>query len=203
MNELLDRVYSQYKRDRNVTGKPRFSVSADVTGDAGAESVLVHDRDLVVFGNGWKNGTGFTYMSLGQFAKGSDINEVTTMDLTGDGKAEIIVKGTITGANSSEGPLSRDVMLVYQLENDGLKRIFAVETARSQGRKRVEGNVKFVKAGKAMDIEVGSGKATEWNAGNYPFTQDTSAVGGVEPLILPWSNLAPARYRWKAGSFTK
>lgn len=203
MNELLDRVYSQYKRDRNVTGKPRFNVSADVTGDAGTESVLVHDRDLVVFGNGWKNGTGFTYMSLGQFAKGSDINEVTTMDLTGDGKAEIIVKGTITGANSSEGPLSRDVMLVYQLENDGLKRIFAAETARSQGRKRIEGAVRFVKASKAMDIEIASGKATEWNAGNYPFTQDTSPVGGVEPLILPWSNLAPVRYRWKAGSFTK
>lgn len=202
-DEVLDRVYAQYKRDRNVTGKPRFNVSADVTGDQGTESVVVHDRDLVVFGNGWKNGAGFTYMSLGQFTKGSDITEISTMDVTGDGKAEILVKGTITGANSSEGPLSRDVLFVYQLDGEVLKRVFSVETARSMGRKRVEGTVKFVKAGRGMDIEVSSGKTTEWNAGNYPFMQDTNPVGGVEPLILPWSNLPPARYRWKSGGFSK
>lgn len=202
-NEVLDRVYTQYKRDRNVAGKPRFSLSADATGDQSAESIVLHDRDLVVFGNGWKSGAGFTYMSLGQFAKGSDITEISTMDLTGDGKAEIIVKGTITGANSSEGPLSRDVLFVYQLDGEVLKRVFSVETARNMGRKRVEGTVKFVKAGRGMDIEVSSGKTTEWNAGNYPFTQDTSPVGGVEPLILPWSNLPTVRYRWKAGGFSK
>lgn len=202
-NEILDRIYSQYKRDRSVTGKPRFNLTADVTGDSGTESIVVHDRDLVVFGNGWKSGAGFTYMNLGQFAKGSDIKEVSTTDLTGDGKAEILVRGTITGANSTEGPLSRDVLFVYQLDGEVLKRVFSVETARNMGKKRVEGTVKFVSAGRAMDIEVSSGKATEWNAGNYPFMQDTSPVGGVEPLILPWSNLPPVRYRWKAGNFIK
>lgn len=203
MSEILDRLYSQYKRDRNVTGKPRFNLTADVTGDKSNESVVLHDRDLVVFGNGWKNGAGFTYMSLGQFAKGSDINEVSTMDLTGDGKAEILVKGTIAGASTNEGQLSRDVLLVYQLDNDVLKRVFAVETARSMGKKRIEGTVKFVKATRGMDIEVSSGKATEWNGGNYPFMQDKGPVGGVEPLLLPWSNLPAVRYRWKSGEFSK
>ncbi len=203
LNEMLERVYTQYKRDRGITGKARFSLSADITGDKSEESVLLHDRDLVVFGNGWKNGTGFTYMNLGQFVKGSDITEISTMDVTGDGKAEIIVKGTIAGANSTEGPLSRDVLFVYQMTDEGLRRVFAVETARSMGRKRVEGTVKFVKAARGMDIEVSSGKATEWNGGNYPFTQDTSPVGGVEPLLLPWSNLPTVRYRWKNGGFSK
>lgn len=201
--ELLDRMYTQYKRDRNITGKPRFSLSADVTGDKSDESVVLHDRDLAVFGNGWKNGAGFTYMNLGQFAKSSDITDISTLDVTGDGKAEIIVKGTISGANSSEGLLSRDVMLVYQMTDEGLKRVFAVETGRHMGRKRVEGTVKFVNAARGMDIEVSSGKATDWNGGNYPFTQDTSPVGGVEPLILPWSNLPTVRYRWKNGEFRK
>jgi hypothetical protein len=94
-------------------------------------------------------------------------------------------------------------MFVYQMTDDGLKRVFAVETARNMGRKRVEGAVKFVRAGRGMDIEVTSGKATGWNGGTYPFTQDTSPVGGVEPLILPWSNLPTVRYRWKAGGFSK
>lgn len=202
-SELLDRLYSQYKRDRNISAKPRFSLSADVTGDKSIESVVVHERDVVVFGNGWKNGAGITYMSLGQFAKGSDISEVTTMDLTGDGKAEIIVKGTVTGANSTEGQLSRDIMLVYQMTDEGLKRVFAVETGRSQGRKNIAGTVRFVNGSRSTDIEVSSGKATAWDAGSYPFTQDTKPVGGVEPLILPWSNLPTVRYRWKNGEFSK
>lgn len=203
MGEVLDQLYSQYKRDRNVTGKPRFSLSADITGDKSTESIVIHERDVVVFGNGWKNGAGITYMSLGQFTKGSDINEVTTMDLTGDGKAEIIVRGTVTGANSTDGQLSRDIMLVYQMTNEGLKRVFAVETARNIGSKRVEGKVRFVNATRGTDIEVSSGKATGWDAGSYPFTQDTKPVGGVEPLLLPWSNLPAVRYRWKNGEFAK
>ncbi|HMY21922.1 MAG TPA: hypothetical protein PKA58_36610, partial [Polyangium sp.] len=168
-SEVLDRVYAQYKRDRNVTGKPRFSLSADVTGDKTAESIMLHDRDLVLFGNGWKSGAGFTYMSLGQFAKGSDISEINTLDVNGDGRAEIIVRGTIAGATSSEGTLSRDVMFIYQMTDEGLKRVFAVETARSMGRKRIEGTVKFVNANKGVEIEVSSGKATAWDAGTYPF----------------------------------
>lgn len=194
----------QYKRDRGVTGKPRFSLSADVTGDSGAESVLLHDRDLVVFGHGWKGGSGFTYMSLGQFTKGSDISEISAMDLTGDDKAEIIVKGTIQGATTTEGTMSRDVLFVYQMvDGEGLKRVFAVETARSMGKRRVEGTVKFVKGGRATDVEVSSGKAIGWTEGNYPFMQETGPVGGVEPLILPWSNLPAVRYRWKTGGFSK
>ncbi len=202
-SEVLDRVYAQYKRDRNVTGKPRFSLSADVTGDKSAESIMLHDRDLVLFGNGWKSGAGFTYMSLGQFAKGSDISEINTLDVNGDGRAEIIVRGTIAGATSSEGTLSRDVMFIYQMTDEGLKRVFAVETARSMGRKRIEGTVKFVNANKGVEIEVSSGKATAWDAGTYPFTQDSGPVGGVEPLLLPWSNLPAVRYRWKNGEFRK
>jgi len=174
-----------------------------LTGDKTAESIMLHDRDLVLFGNGWKSGAGFTYMSLGQFAKGSDISEINTLDVNGDGRAEIIVRGTIAGATSSEGTLSRDVMFIYQMTDEGLKRVFAVETARSMGRKRIEGTVKFVNANKGVEIEVSSGKATAWDAGTYPFTQDSGPVGGVEPLLLPWSNLPAVRYRWKNGEFRK
>jgi len=28
-------------------------------------------------------------------------------------------------------------------------------------------------------------------------------VGGIEPLLLPWSGIAPVKYNWKTGGFSK
>ena len=49
--ELMDRVYALYKKDRGVSGgRPRFDFVSDVAGDSGPERVLIHDKDIVVFG---------------------------------------------------------------------------------------------------------------------------------------------------------
>ncbi|WP_232379439.1 hypothetical protein [Polyangium fumosum] len=202
--ELLEQVYALYKKERSVTGKARFNVSADVSGDKQPETILLHDRDLVIFGKGFKAGTGYSFLALSQFTKGTDITEISAMDLTGDGKAEIIVQGTLHANASPEaggGTVDRDVLLVYKIEGEGLKRVFAAEIGRAIGKKKVSGAHRFVKAGKAVEIELASGKATEWTAATYPFTQDTSANGGIEPLLLPWSNLNPVRYRWTGSAF--
>ena len=66
----------------------------------------------------------------------------------------------------------------------------------------VSSTVGFVKGGSGMDIEVRPGKAVEWTEKTYPFNQDTSAVGGIEPLILPWTG-TKSRYRWNGSAFAK
>ena len=53
------------------------------------------------------------------------------------------------------------------------------------------------------DIELGPGSATEWTSATYPFSQDAGPVGGLEPLLLPWSGSRPARYRWTGSGFSK
>jgi hypothetical protein len=204
--ELLEQVYAAYKKERGATGKARFTLSADVTGDKQAENVVLHDRDLVLFGKGFKGGTGYSFLTLSQFASGADIAEVTAMDLTGDGKAEIIVRGTMHAAaptGSGGSTVDREVTLVYQVAGESLKRVFAAETGRAIGKKRVSATVHFVKAGKGVEIELAPGKAVDWTAATYPFTQDTGPVGGMEPLLLPWSGLSAVRYRWTGSSFGK
>ncbi|HTU59544.1 MAG TPA: hypothetical protein VMF89_13935, partial [Polyangiales bacterium] len=94
-DELQDRLYALYRKDRGAGGtRPRFDFVADVTGDATVERVLVHDRDLLVFGKGFRGGTSYSFITLG-VADAKDIAEVTARDLTGDGKAEILVKGVL------------------------------------------------------------------------------------------------------------
>ncbi|MFO0759763.1 MAG: hypothetical protein U0359_24965 [Byssovorax sp.] len=199
-SELLEQVHAQYRRDRGVSGKARFDLAVDLTADKQAERVLLYDRDLVLFGKGYKGGTGYTFLTLTQFAAGADITDLGARDLTGDGKAELIVKGVMHAPAPKEigGTVDREVLLVYQMNGESLKRIFAAETARSLGSKRVTGALRLLPDG----IELGPGKAVEWTESTYPFGQD-QANGGFEPLLLPWGGNKPIKYRWSGSSFSR
>jgi hypothetical protein len=138
--EPLQKVYEQYKRDRGMSGPPRFDLVADVTGDKQVERVLLHDRDIVVFGKGFKGGLGYTYLTVSQFASSGDISSMTARDVTGDGKADIVLMGTLHGnapRDAGGGTVDREVTLVFTLTGETLHRVFAAETARAMGRKRV------------------------------------------------------------------
>lgn len=201
--ELMDKVYSLYKKDRGVSGKARFDAAVDVAGDSSVERVLLHGRDIVVFGKAFKGGTGYSTMSM-MFASASDIIGMTAKDLTGDGKAEIIVKGVVKANAPSEaggGIVEREVVLVFQVHGEVIRRVFSAEIARSIGSKRIEGVFRMVDAGKSAEIELAPGKAIEWTEQTYPFNQDAGPVGGAEPLILPWSGIKPARYKWNGTAF--
>lgn len=203
VGELLEKVHDLYKRDRGVAGRPRFDFAADLTGDKQAERVLLHDRDLVIFGKGYKGGTGYTFLTLSPFAAAADILDVTARDVTGDGKMEILVKGVIRASaprDAGGGTVDREVVMIYQMVSDGLKRVFAAEIARAIGKKRVQGTIGF--GGKGDEIELAPGKAVDWTEKTYPFNQDPSAVGGIEPLILPWGSPRSARYRWTGSGFS-
>src|SRR5262249_51703301 len=65
-DELLDRVYALFRQDRKVgIEKPRFDFVTDVAADARPERVLVHGKDLVVFGKGFREGTSYAFTSIG------------------------------------------------------------------------------------------------------------------------------------------
>ena len=198
-SELMEKVYDLYKRDRGVSGRPRFDLAVDVTGDGQNERVLMHDRDIVVFGKSFKGGTGYSFLTMAQFASGSDVTEMTARDVNGDGRAEIIVKGVLHASGPGGDKVDREVILVFQVVNEGIKRVFAAEIGRAMGRKRINGTVRF--GGSA--IELAPGSAVEWTAATYPFTQDTGPVGGLEPLLLPWGGAQAVRYRWSNGGFSR
>ncbi|WP_437596267.1 hypothetical protein WMF28_27185 [Sorangium sp. So ce590] len=205
--EMLDKVYALYRRDRGAsTSKPRFDLGADVAGGREPERVLLHDRDLVVFGKGFRGGAGYAFMTLAQFASPGDIRSVSARDLTGDGKAEIIVHGTVRAAapkDAGGGTVDRDVVLIFRLEGESIQRIFAAEVARSIDGKKIAGELKFVRVDDKVGIELAPGRAIEWTEQTYPFNQDKGPVGGFEPLLLPWGGAQPVRYVWNGSTFAK
>ena len=63
--------------------------------------------------------------------------------------------------------------------------------------------MRWVAAGKAAEIELAPGKATDWTEKTYPWAQDLGPAGGLEPLILPWGGAQPVRYRWTGSAFAR
>ncbi len=191
-DELLDRVYALYRKDRGVgASKPRFDFVTDVAGDSGPERVLVHDRDVVVFGKGFREGTSYAFITAG-VAESKDILDATARDLTGDGKAEIILRGVLHAKASKAlggDTVDRYALLVYSIQGDKLVRIFGAETGRSLGKDQVLGAVAFEPDKRGYAIELRPARAVGWSEKTYPFPPDTTTAGASSRSFCPGATL--------------
>lgn len=204
--DMSKQLLDLYRKDRGTSGAPRIDLKVNVGGDGTPERVVLVDRDIVVFGPGFKGGTAYAYLTLQQFADASDISDMSARDVTGDGAADLVVRGT-RKQKSDQGTVREEMIFVYQVQQDSIVRIFGIETARELGDKRIQGLVQFVPApgSKTFDILAAPGRATGWSEKTYPWSQDPpggSSSGGVEPLLLPWGGVPSVRYTWSGSGFT-
>jgi hypothetical protein len=173
-----------------------------VAGDRGPERVLIHGKDMVVFGKGFREGLSYAFIAIG-VADPKDILDATARDLTGDGKAEIIVRAVLHAKASKAlggDTVDRHALFVYSVQGDGLVRVFAAETGRSLGNNQIIGAVAFSPAKRGVDIELKPSRAIGWTEQTYPFPPDTTTAGGLEPLLLPWSG-GSRKYRYDGKAF--
>ena len=205
-DELLDKVYELYRKTRKVEkSKPRFDFVTDVVADRTTERVLVHKSDVVVFGKGFLGGTSFTYITL-PVKDPKDVVHVTARDLTGDGKAEVLVRAIQRMKTSEEFGgvvVDRHAMLVYKVFKDKLQRIYAAETGRQVGKKRVLGSIAFKPAGNGYALELKAGRVIGWTKDTYPFPVETSPSGGLEPLLVPWGDTTKLRYEFDGSTYAR
>ncbi len=203
---LSDQVLDQYRKDRTVGAEvaPTADLRVQVAGDGRPERVVLIGRDIVVFGPGFKGGTGYAYVTLAQFADASDVTNMSARDLTGDGAADIIVRG-VRHMRTDGGNVDSEVLFVYDVAGESIARVFAIETARERSNKRVQGLVQFIPApgNKSFDVLAAPGRATGWTEKTYPWAQDPLGGADIEPVILPWSGIGAVRYRWNGSQFAK
>jgi Carbohydrate family 9 binding domain-like len=203
-DELLDRVYALYKKDRGVGGgRPSFDFVTDVAGDRGPERVLVHGKDLVVFGKGFRQGLSYAFITIG-VSDPKDIVDVTARDITGDGKAEIVVRAVLHAKASKAlggDMVERRALMIYGIKDDALARVFAAETSRAVGDNEVLGAVAFEPGKRGLEIELRPSRALGWTEKSYPFPADSTTAGGLEPLLLPWGDAGKRRYQWDGNAY--
>ncbi len=78
-----------------------------VSGDGRPERVVLIGRDVVVLGPGFKEGLAYAYVTLSQFADARDISDLSARDVSGDGAADLVVRGVRHGRAARAAPSSR------------------------------------------------------------------------------------------------
>ncbi len=203
-DEMMDQVYKLYRNERGEKGsKPSFDFVTNVAGDETTERVLVHGKDLVVFGKRFKEGNSYVYTTIG-VKDAKDILSVAARDVTGDGHANIIVRAVLQAQASKKmggKVVTRHALFIYKIQQHAISRIFAAETGRSLEGNMILGHVRFTPVGRAVWIDLLPGNAIGWTQKTYPFPEDRTPYGGLEPLLLPWSETASRGYSYQGTEF--
>ncbi len=204
-SELGKELVASYKRDHGVPSdaKAKIDLEVSVAEDARPERVLLYGRDLVVLGPGFRGGTSYAYLSLAQFSSDADVHDLTARDLTGDGAADLLVRGVRHVAQTSGPAVDVDLLFVYQITNSTITRIFSIETARELLGKRIQGLVQFIpaKSGKGFDVMSAAGRATGFTKDNFPWAEQAPGTGSIEPVLLPWGTVTSARYAFNGTAY--
>lgn len=202
-SNLADELLAQFKKENGVVAsdKPKLDLETNLAEDARPERVVLFGRNLAVFGPGFRGGKGYVFAKLEAFTKEDDVGEITAKDLTGDGRAELVVRG-IRRQGAGADAIASDITMVYAATPEGMKRLFAIETAREQNGKRVQGMLQLVPAGKSggFEFDVRPGNAKGFTVRNYPWKEDEPG-GSIEPLLLPWGTKKSLRYRFDGQKF--
>jgi len=206
-SDLGKEMLAQYKKDANVADsvRPKADLEVHVDGDARPERVLLIGRDIIVFGPGFRGGTGYARITLTQFTDEADIAELRARDLTGDGGADLIVRGSRHMQASNGDKVDVDAMFVYEVKKENLTRVFAIETGRAMGEKRVQALVQFIpnRSGKGFDVDVRPGTARGWTEKTFPWKQEQPGSSPVEPLLLPWGGLTNVKYTYDGTQYVR
>ncbi len=176
--------------------RPTFDLRADVAGDRRPERVFVVDRYVVVTGPGYRDGSSYAFHQL-PISQASDARSARLRDLTGDGRAELVV---VVRQRNAQG--ERDLWQVLSLSGDRPTPIFAIEVRKAMAGGSVEATVRVLPGRgrrRPPEIEARAGRARGLERASYRESPATDA----QPILLPWGPIQSRRYRWNGSGFVQ
>lgn len=189
---LLDRFLADHELQGTA---PRHDLRGDVVGDAAPERVILVDRFVLAFGPSIQGGRGFVFVQLG-IDVASDLRDARLEDLTGDGKAELVVTIRQRGGGGS-----RDLFQVLRIDEQAIRPLWGLETRKETPAGSVEAIVRVERGrrGQPPTITTRAGEARGLDASSLREAPPTD----VEPIVLPWGPVLERSYRWDGRAFAR
>jgi hypothetical protein len=173
--------------------RPTRDLRGDVAGDEQPERVVVVDRFVLVMGPGYRGGAGYSFHELAVTAA-RDVREANLVDLTGDGKAELVL---VLRQRNEHG--ERDLWQAMSLSGDSPRPIFAIEVRKATSAGSIEARVQVRRGRGAPTIELTTGRAQGLDAQSYR----EAPASDVEAILLPWGPVLSRSYRWDGRTFAQ
>ena len=151
--------------------------------DATVERLNVFGNAIVVVGTSFRGGNSYFHYAIP--AEAGRLLDVSAADLTGDGRAEILIR-----AAQQLGDVEREVLIVHRFTANGaFPRILMTEVGRKRGDSLVTNRVE-TRGGR---LQIQPGRAQGFSAESWPWND---APG--ESVLLPWRD-QPRTYRFVGG----
>ncbi len=172
----------------------RFVTTANFTGGAPRETVMIVDRYLMAHDGDVGPAGAFLYTAL-PIDDPAQLISFKTRDLTGDRRPELMLEFT-----EDSGLVYRRWLEVYRISDDReFQKIFATALEVRSGGVDITNSYRLVRDGRGFAIEVIAGEAT--GAEPDAISADVPVEGG-RPMVLPWDELKRVRNRFRDGCYT-
>ncbi|HEU4535603.1 MAG TPA: hypothetical protein VFS00_15855, partial [Polyangiaceae bacterium] len=179
-----------FAREKKLRSPPQIDLVADVAGDALAERVLLWGRYLLVAGPRFRDGRQFYFNDLGEGAKPGALE---VLDLTGDGKAEFVVRKRV-----ERGDRWSELVQVLSFSGDAVATLFEHEVVAGAPAGEVSNEARFASEPGGGRVEIGQPKARGLTAASFGGLPDP-ATG----VLVPWGPARARTFRWQDGKFVK
>lgn len=173
----------------------------DVGGDDRREWVMLVGRYLSISGLGLGDGE-YYYFEL-PYLKGTSY-KLDLEDVTGDGKAEMIIHYTLD-VDTPRGRVQQELVAIYHFYFDRIKLVFHQELGNRGPGWAIENNVtiKAGKKGKPSEITVSAGKTTGSVTRETYADPDEDMIVDWERILLPWEEQKSIKFVWETSQFIK
>jgi hypothetical protein len=182
-----------FLQDRGLEGtRPRFDLRGDVQGDGRPERIVVVDTYVLAMGPGFRDGNAYDIFQL-PITTAADVRAGRLVDLTGDGKKELVLTIRQRGGGGS-----RDLWHSFSFDGAQIRPQFGVEVRKEtqEGFIEAEVNVRRARRGPAL-VVVRAGRAR----GLTPETFREARATEVEAILLPWGPVSERVYQWDGSRF--
>ncbi len=172
--------------------EPRYDFRGQVAGDAAPERVVIVDRYVLVYGPHYREGKGFSSLTL-PFGTGGGLKRAELRDVTGDGIAELLC---VVRQRNELG--AREVWLVVTFGDERPHVMFGIELRKEIEGGFIETELKLEKKSRAAPVvRVRLGRAAGLSRENYRETPQAD----VASILVPWGEVQARAYQFDGSRF--